>query len=277
MKKMTLLAIILALAIALTACGKEEVPETTAAPETAAAPAETVAPQPLELTAWDMSATTWSSPNGATINISATPNYYADGQKADFVVRLESDDVVMVPCQWDGTVYTASADLNAANGYCYYVVLTAANGSVTEVAVNTPTAPVNEAYIDLEAALHSYCSIVIGESTCEDKTLTLASGKVQVQAPAITDTEDPVTCQDVALILSFNGQELERKALTVEQTDTANLYEADLADISFTLPEMESEEKVELTLAVTLTNGHSLSAYGGNWIFNEEALLPVVG
>ena len=279
MKKMTLLAIILALAIALTACGKEEAPETTAAtaaPETTA-PTETVAPQPLELTDWTMSASTWSSPNGATIHISATPNYHADGQKADFVVRLEGDDVIMTPCQWDGTVYTASAELNAANGYCYYMILTAADGSVTEVAVNTPANPVNEAYIDMEAALHSYCSIVIEESACEDKTLTLTTGKVQVQAPAITGTEDPVTCQDVSLILSFNGQELEKKALTMEQTDTANLYEADLSGTSFTLPEMKTEEKVELTLAVTLTNGQSLSAYGGNWILNAEELLPVVG
>ena len=97
MKKMTFLAIILALAVALTACAKEEAPETTAAAETAA-PTETVAAvQPLELTDWTMSASTWSSPNGATIHISATPSYYEEGQKADFIVRLEGDDVFMAP------------------------------------------------------------------------------------------------------------------------------------------------------------------------------------
>lgn len=277
MKKMTLLAIVLALAVALTACGKEEAPETTVPAETVAATETVPAPQPLELTAWEMSATTWSSPNGATIHISATPSYYAEGQKADFVIRLEGDEVFKTPCQWDGTVYTASADLNAANGYCYYVVLTAADGTVREVAVNTPTEPVNEAYINMEAALTSYCSIIVEESSCEGNTLTLTTGKVQVQVPAITGTDEPVTCQDVSLVLSYSGQELEKKALTVAETEYGNIFEADLAGISFTLPEMESEEKVELALAVTLSNGHSLSAYGGNWVLNAEEILPVVG
>ena len=188
MKKMTILAMILVLAIALTACGGDKAPETTAATVAATAPVETApVAQPLSLTSWNMSASTWSSPNGATVHINATPNAYAEGQKADFVVRLESDDVTTIPCQWDGTNYTASADLNAANGYCYYVVLTAADGTVTECAVNTPAAPVNEALINMEAALASYCSVTIEESEIADNKLNLANCKVQVQAPTITN------------------------------------------------------------------------------------------
>jgi len=273
MKKMTILAVILALAIALTACGGDKAPETTAA----TVPAETTAPQPLELTDWTMSASTWSSPNGATIHISATPNHYADGQKASFVVRLEGEDIASIPCQWDGAVYTASADLNAANGYCYYMVLTAANGTAYEVAVNTPTAPVNEAFINMEASLESYCSIIVEASEFDDSHLTLTEGKVQVQVPAITNDGESISCQDVTLVLSYNGQELGSQALDLSQTDTPGLYEAQLAGTMFDLPEMEEDQKVELTLNVTLTNGHSMSAYGGNWIYNAEALLPVVG
>ena len=278
MKKMSILAIMLVLALALTACSKDTAPETTAATvaETTV-PTEAAAVQPLELTDWTMNASTWSSPNGATIHISATPNYHADGQKADFVVRLEGDDVIMVPCQWDGSAYTASADLNATNGYCYYMILTAADGTSTEVAVNTPTHPVNEAYIDMEAALLSYCSIVVDESTCNSSTLTLTAGKVQVQVPAITNDGEAVVCQEASLVLSHNGQQLEKKALTLAEAEAANLYEADLAGITFTIPELNAEEKVELTLTVTLSNGQNLSAYGGNWVYSTEEMLPVVG
>ena len=85
MKKMTVLTVVLALAVLLTACGGEKAPaETTAAAESAAVntvPVETTAPQPLTLTSWSMHATTWSSPNGATIHISATPNYYGKVRK----------------------------------------------------------------------------------------------------------------------------------------------------------------------------------------------------
>lgn len=281
MKKLTILAAVLVLAIALTACASEKAPEATetmAATTIATVPTETTAPpQPLALTNWEMSASTWSSPNGATIHINATPNYYLEGQKADFVVRLESDDIVSVPCQWDGTNYTASADLNAANGYCYYVILTAADGTTTEVAVNTPAAPTNEAFIDIEAALESYCSVIIEDSICESNKLTLTSGQVQVKAPTITNEGEAITCQETALVLSFNGEEIKREALTLSETDTAGLLEAALENITFEIPELEADQKVELTLQVTLSNGHAMSAYAGDWLYEEEGLLPVVG
>lgn len=282
MKKMTILAVILALAVSLTACGSEQAPETTATVTDAPAAsvtvsAETAAPQPLTLTDWSMSASTWSSPNGATIHISATPSYYVEGQKADFVVRLESDDIATTPCLWDGTSYTASLDLNAANGYCYYVILTAADGTVSEVAVNTPAAPTNEAFIDIEAALESYCSVILEESTFENGKLTLSGGQVQVKAPTITNEGETITCQEAVLILRLNGEELKREVLTLTQANTEGLFEAALENIVFNIPEMEAEQKVEMSVNVTLTNGQVLSAYGGDWIYNTEGLLPVVG
>lgn len=278
MKKMTILAVILALAIALTACGQQTAPETTAATAATTAPAETAASQPLTLTSWVMTANTWSSPNGATINISAVPSYYEEGQKADFVVRLESDEVANVPCDWQpNNTYAASVDLNAANGYCYYVVLTAADGTVTEVAVNTPTEPTNEAFINMEAALESYCSVTVEESTFEGNKLTLSSGKVQVQAPTITNVDETIVCQEALLVLRFNGEELAKKELTLTAAETEGLFEAALENIVFDIPEMEDDQKVELSLEVTLSNDQLLSAFGGDWVYNEEGLLPVVG
>lgn len=278
MKKMTILAVLLVLAIALTACAGKTAEETTAA---TTVPVETTAPQtqsqPLTLTDWNMSASTWSSPNGATIHISATPSHYADGQKANFIVRLEGDDIASIPCQWDGTSYTASADLNAANGYCYYMLLTAADGTSTEVAVNTPNEPVNESLINMEAALASYCSVTIDESDVSNQQLTLSKGKVQVQVPSIVNDGETITCQEAVLVLSYTGKELSRHVLTLSETAAAGLYEADLNGISFTVPEMEAEQKIELMLHVTLSNAHVLSAYGGNWIYSADELLPVLG
>ena len=278
MKKMTILAMILVLAIALTACGGEKAPETTAATVAATAPVETApVAQALSLTSWNMSASTWSSPNGATVHINATPNAYAEGQKADFVVRLESDDVTTIPCQWDGANYTASVDLNAANGYCYYVVLTAADGTVTECAVNTPAAPVNEALINMEAALASYCSVTIEESEIADNKLNLANCKVQVQAPTITNEGETISCAEAYLILSFNEEELSKVEVTLEETATAGLFEAAVSGITFDIPALEKDQKVVLSMNAALSNGQALSAFGGEWVYNEEGLLPVVG
>ena len=79
------------------------------------------------------------------------------------------------------------------------------------------------------------------------------------------------------LVLSFNGEILEEKAVTLSQSDESGIFEADLDHITFGIPAMENEQQVDLRLNVTLTNGHILSAHGGHWLFNEEGLVPVLG
>lgn len=277
MKRMSILAVILALALALCACGSKA-PEATAA-ETAASTtaAEPAAPLVLALSDWSMRATTWSSPNGATIHISATPETYAEGLIAAFEVRLNGEDVAVVPCEWDGTVFTASADLNAADGYSYYVVLTAADGTTEEIAVNTASQPTVEAFVNMETALASYCSVTVEQSTFEGSKLTLSSGKAQIQAPTITNDNEVITCAKSELVLMFNGEPLATKALTLNETETAGLFEVQLQNITFDVPEMEDDQQLDLYLNVTLSNGQVLSAFGGNWFYNNEGLLPVVG
>lgn len=270
--------LIMILALTLGACSKEATPEsTTAATVAATAVSEAATAEPLTLTDWSMSASTWSSPNGATVHITATPSHYDEGQSATFVVRLEGEDVVSVPCEWDGTNYTASADLNAANDYCYYVVLAAADGTASEVAVNTPAAPIDESLINLEAALNSYCSIIIAESSIENNQLTLVSGNVQVQTPILANEGETITCQEAVLTLLFNEEPLEQKALTLTQTETNGLLEANLENIVFDIPQLEADQSIDLTLQAVLSNGQTLSAFGGNWFYDEEGLMPVVG
>lgn len=278
MKRMSILALVLALALVLCACGSEKAPETTV-PATTTIPAETEAPASmvLALSDWSMSATTWSSPNGATIHISATPETYAEGLIAAFEVRLNEEDVAVIPCEWDGSVFSASADLNAADGYSYYVVLTAADGKTEEIAVNTVSQPTVEAFVNMETALASYCSVTVEESTFEGSKLTLLNGKVQVQAPTITNDNEVITCAKAELVLLFNGETLDTEALTLTAAETAGLFEAQLQDITFDVPEMEDDQKLDLYLNVTLSNDQVLSAFGGNWFCNDQGLLPVVG
>ncbi len=277
MKRMSVLAVILVLALILCACGGSKTPETTVPATTVPAETETAAPLVLGLSDWNMSATTWSSPNGATIHISATPEAYAEGLIAAFEVRLDGEDVAVVPCEWDGNAFTASADLNAADGYSYYLVLTAPDGTAEEIAVNTASQPTAEAFVNMETALASYCSVTVEESTFEGSKLTLTGGKAQVQAPTITNDGEVITCAKAELVLLFNGETLDTEALTLSETETAGLFETQLKDITFDVPEMEDDQQLDLYLNVTLSNDQVLSAFGGNWFYNNQGLLPVVG
>lgn len=277
MKKRTILAVLMLMVLltsVLAGCGSEKTAETTAAPATVPAADPS---QPLSLTDWSMDATAWSSPNGATVNLTATPTGYTDGQSAAFVVRVEGEEVANVACEWNGTAYTAAADLTAANDLCYYVVLTAADGTVTEVAVNTPAQPTDDTLINLESSLASYCNLMVDETTFADGKLTVTAGSVTVQAPKITNEGQEITLSEAALVLSFHGEEVGREKLTLTETEAVGGYAMELSGITFTVPEMENDQQLNLTLNVTLSNGHTLSAAGGTFYYNDGELLTAVG
>ena len=275
MKKIRILALLALLILALCACGKEEAPAT--APATEAAAPEATLPVPLTLTDWDMYASTWSSPNGATVHIAATPSRYIEGQSASFIVRLEGEEAANIPCEWDGKQYTAAADLNGANGYCYYIVLNDVYGSVTEVSVNTPTDPRFETLINLEDALNSYCAVVIDDSSVTNTRLVLNSGTIQVQAPKLGNDGQTISCVDVLLIMSLDGEKISKKAMVMQGTDDVGYYTLEMSDVSFDLPQLEGDHQITLDLEVKLSNDQILSAPAGVWYTSDEGLQAAVG
>ena len=267
----------LVMVLSLSACDSKEAAETTPATtventETQAAPAE------LNLTEWSLSASTWSSPNGATIHLTAVPTRHEDGDSAAFIVRLEGEEAANVPCTWEGGAYVAAADLNAADGYCYYVALTGADGTAVEVAVNTPAEPIEENYINMESALESYCSLTLGESTFADGKLTLADGTALVQAPRITDAGSNVACAQATLVLTMDGQEIGSAPLTMAPGEADRSYEASLAGVSFEIPGgIGADQQLSLQLDAQLTNGQSLSTQGGSWYYQDGTLANALG
>lgn len=276
MKKnfLTVIALLTVFALALAGCGKEEAPETTVAPTTVAV---TEAAPELGLSDWSMSATTWSSPNGATIHLNATPLGYAEGYSAAMIVRLEGEDVANVPCDWDGTHYTASVELNAADGYCYYILMTAADGNTMEEPLNTPTAPIYESFINMESSLSAYCSVIVESHTASDSKLTITGGTAQVQAPKITNNNEVITVSEAVLNLMVNGESVASEKLKLEETDEMGAYQADLANVSFKVPELDADQPLILTLDVELSNGQALSATGGTFFYIDGDLLTAVG
>ena len=275
MRKNVLICLILMFTLVLTGCGGKDAPAET----TAAVPAESTAaePAPLGLTQFSLNTATWSSPNGATVTLSATPFGYDEGCSAAFIVRLEGEEVANVPCQWDGKQYIASADLNAANGLCYYVLMTAADGTTAETPVNTPNNITDEALINLADSLESYCHLMVEDTVFEEGKLTISAGSAQVQAPKITNNGEAITVADAALVLNFGGQEASRESLTLAKVEADALYEAALKKVTLSVPVMENDQQLTLVLHVTLSNGQILTAEGGTFFYNDGTLLTAVG
>lgn len=272
----TLLALLLVISLSLWGCGAKQQPE----PETTSHPpvATMAADAPLELTSWSMNATAWSSPNGATVNITAVPNGYADGQYALFAVRLEGEEVAYVPCSWNGSVYTASADLNAADGYCYFIILTRADGTKTEVAVNTPSAIFDESLVNMKTALNAYCEADISEFHCENGKVTITQGELKVQLPWLTLDTDPVTCQSAALVMRHQDQDIANQPLTLPEANEKKVCTMDLAGTTFAIPDkVEDDHQLNVRLDVVLSNGQTLTAPVGTWYYLDGQLLLALG
>lgn len=270
---LVLLAVLCAFSLVMTGCGKsEQAPETTAAVE--AAPVEEAA---LGLSGWELDSTTWSSPNGATVHITATPVSYTDGMSANFVVRLEGSDVTTVPCQWDGSAFTASAELNAEDGYCYYMILTGADGQQSEVAVNIASEPVDETLVNMLTALNTHCSLLLEDSEAVEDKLTITSATVRIQPPTIKNDGQAITCTEAVLVLTFNGGEVGRQTLELPAADDSGAYEFTVTGLTFDIPEMEDDNQLSLRLDVTLSNGHTLSDASGSWAYIGGELLGIVG
>lgn len=281
MKKKILSALLaIVMVLSLSACGKKEDSGTPAKDEPAAqtaASAESSA-RALSLTEVSFSVTTWSSPNGATVNLTAVPAEHAKGDSAEFVVRLDDDTVASVPCEWKENAYTASAELNGADGYGYYVMVTGKDGSFAEIPVNTPEEPVDEALVNLGSSLRSYCSLTLNDASLEGDNLTILSGYALVQAPRITENNDNIACAQANLVLTLDGEEIASTALTMAPGETERSYDASITDMSFTVPgDIADGQQLVLRLDAVLTNGQTLTAQGGSWTAENGTVANAVG
>lgn len=269
-----------AVVLSLCACGKKA--ETPASTESET-PAPTTASQEnagreLSLTEVSFSVTTWSSPNGATVNLTAVPNEHAKGDSAEFVVRLDADTVASVPCEWKDNAYVASAELNGADGYGYYVIITGKDGSIAEIPVNTPEEPVDESLVNLASYLQSYCTLTLNDAALEGDNLTILSGYALVQAPRITENSDNVACAQASLVLTLDGQEIASMPLTMAPGETDRSYDSTITDMSFTIPgDLSDGQQLMLRLDAVLTNGQTLTAQGGSWTAQNGVVANAVG
>lgn len=277
-----LTAVMLVFALLLCACGKEKTPAPSAVGETVAEPAasEETAGRELSLTDCDLSISGRNGADNVTVQLKAVPSDHAKKDTATFAVRLEGEEVISTSCDWKDGAYVASVDLEAADGYCYYVILSGADGAFAEIAVNTPAEPINESLINLASAMEAYCTLILEETSLVGVQLEIFGGTAVVQAPRITDDNENVACAQATLVLTLDGEEVGSKALTMAPGAAERSYEASLSGVSFTLPlpgEIGADQQLTLRLDAVLTNGLTLTAEGGSWYYLDGVVANAVG
>lgn len=229
------------------------------------------------LKSWNLTAQAWSSSNGATVTLTAEPSAYTAGQAAELVIRLNGQAVDSVPCVWDGSTYTASVDLNAADGYGYYCVLISPDGTREQIALNTPENPVDDTIVYMASSLSTYCNLYVMDWELSGGQLTVTSGYIQVQTPRLSASGETVSCSQAELVFQLNGQEIERQAITLPEGEGAGSYETILSGVSFSMPEMGDDYQLDLWLDVGLSDGSTIFCSGGSWYYYDGQLSLIVG
>ena len=214
--------------------------------------------------------------SGAEVTLTVTPKQYQEGQLVSFRIQLEGQNVAELYCDWDGTAYVGSLELDAADGYSYSLLLTEPNGAQEYRELNSPANPIDPTLVYMYSSLSASSSLTVGEWEIADGKLSLNSGSVEILLPAMTGNGEPAACTGISLVLLLDGQELSRKSVLVPQTDDSSLS-IPLSPTSFDIPEVAEGSQLDLWLEVVLSDGQVLTHSGSSWFCFEGELIQAVG
>ena len=229
------------------------------------------------LTDWSLNALASSDRTAATLTFIAVPASESEGQTLSLIVNLNGLEAESVPCTMDGSRYTATVELPAADGYSFYCLLTGPTGTMQQIPLITPDNPGDGSLINLGSSLSAYCSLFVDKWNYNDGKLTVENAYVQAQMPVISTGGDNVTPSSAALVFLHNGQELERKELTLNDGEGDGSFEATISGLTFATPKLEEDHHLDLELVITLSDGSTLSYDGCSWFVADGNLNPVMG
>ncbi len=226
---------------------------------------------------WALDASVWTDNNGATVTFSATPVSYAEGQKAALSVRMGELEAESTNCVWNGSAFTGSVELSAADGYSYYCIITSPEGIQEEIELTSPANPTHDLLVHLGTNLAAYANLVVEEWSADSTVLTIRSGYIQAQMPKMTGDGSAPTASKAELVLKLSGETVSRQEVTLEAGEGPGSYAATLSNCTFAMPAMADDHQLDLWLEVTLNTGSTVSVAGCSWYNSDGSLQMVVG
>ena len=225
---------------------------------------------------WSLTPSPWADSTGADVTFTAVPTEFHQGLGATLLVTLDGHQVASVPCVWDGSVFTATASLSAADGYSYFCILSGPSG-VQQLTLMTPDSPDANIPVYLQTSLSSYCNLVVNDWIGQSTSLVLTAAYAQVQLPQLCPAEKlQILSQE--LVLRLNGQITARIPVNLTPSEVAGSYDLTITDLHMPLPELIKTDSLELYLEITLSDGRHLQAFGISWYLdNGGKLASAVG
>lgn len=230
----------------------------------------------VSLRSWTLDVLPWPDSTGADVTLTASPSGYQTGVSATFLVMLEGKQIQSIPCLWNGTDFTATASLNAADGYSYFLLLSAPSGTQQLPLMNAADSPNMDIAGNLASSLSAYCNLAIHDwAESSGTTLILTDAYAQVQLPQLRAQELTIASQK--LVLRLNGAVSDQVPIEMVPSEVAGSFELVIQDLSVSMPQLNGGDNLELYLEITLSDGSSLQAQGISWYLENGKLCSSVG
>lgn len=215
-------------------------------------------PAPVLLASYDLDISGLLSGDvpGAEISFSGVPAAWQEGDAAVLSIRRTGMETILQPCQWDGAFLTATAFLEAADGYELCLTLNHSDGTQEQQVLS------HSAIENLKQSLNITVETAAGTWAYDGDTLSLNQYEFKVTMPMNGRFYADMTWELIDLILlTGKGEELGRFNLL----DAGNEEDMDILasselwtmrqQIRFVGLELPKEEGILLYLSVKTSNG----------------------
>ena len=212
------------------------------------------------LSEYALEAVAWADMTGATVRFTAIPKRTGAGEQAWLSVRRNGEEVANAMCVMDGSAYTATVDLPAADGYTYYFLAVQTGGDSSQQKLTQ----VDAACEDLLRALNGtvFYDLTGWHYSYKEDTFG-AELLVTPSDPLLFREGVDAAWSRIDLVVLLNGVEIERKSY-LEAISSGSVevhYEYNAADMG---------DADTLTLQLECSFGDNLSTVQPVLDFQKE-------
>ena len=121
---------------------------------------------------------------------------------------------------------------------------------------------------------NSYCNLIVDHWEADQSNLNIVTAYAQA---IITSNAPSATADRARLVLKLNDQELSTAEITLNPGESSESLEADVKNISFSIPNLSTSDELSLWLEVILPGNITINCYGASWYRDGDMLYLISG
>ena len=120
----------------------------------------------------------------------------------------------------------------------------------------------------------SYCNLIVDHWEADQENLNIVTAYAQA---VISSNAPSAIAERAQLVLKLNGEKLSTTEITLNAGESSESLEADVKNVSFSIPNLSTSDELSLWLEVTLPGNITINCYGASWYRDGGMLYLISG